>query len=102
MALPHGGVNIRVSRITPSARVPVDPLQPMLCTMARYQVLQIVGGRNALGLSRTEKVLRDWIGVIAEGNLGVNQHRDRQNDPTGEIALIGPSNPWRSLLLQAR
>lgn len=74
----------------------------MLCTMARYQILQIVSGRNALGLSRTEKVLRDWIGVIAEGDLGVDQHRIRQNNSRGEIAWIGPSNPWRSLLLQAR
>jgi len=33
--LPHSWVNVGVSRITTAASVPVDPLQPMLRTMAR-------------------------------------------------------------------
>ena len=58
-----------MSRVTATASVSVDPLQPMLCTVASDQVLEIIRDWNVLGFSGPEEVLSNWVGIIAEGDL---------------------------------
>ena len=58
-----------MSRIRTTASVPVDPLEPMLSTVTGSQILQIVRGANALGLSGTKKVPRNGIRVVAKGDF---------------------------------
>ena len=58
-----------MSRIRTAASVPIDPLEPMLGTVAGSQILQIVGSGNALGFSGTKKVPRNWIYVVAKGDF---------------------------------
>lgn len=55
-----------MGRVRTTARVPVDPLEPMLSTVTSRQILQIVCGRNALRFSGTEKVPCDWVRIVAE------------------------------------
>lgn len=76
--LPHCRVDVCMSGVTPTASVSVDPLQPMLRTVTRHQILKIVRGRNPLGLSSPEKVLCYRISVVAKRNLEVDQHQLRQ------------------------
>lgn len=64
-----GAVDVAVSRVRSSSSVAVDPLEPVLGTMAGGQVLEIVGGRDALRFGGTEEVLLDRVGVVTERNL---------------------------------
>jgi hypothetical protein len=62
-------VDITVSRIRPSSSVAIDPLEPVLSTMASGQILKIVGGRDTLRFGGTKEVLLDWVGVVTKRNL---------------------------------
>jgi hypothetical protein len=62
-------VDVAVSRVGSSSSIAVDPLEPVLSTVAGGQVLEIVGGRNALRFGGTKEVLLDRICVITEGNF---------------------------------
>lgn len=55
-----------MSRVRPTTRVSIDPFEPMLSPVACCQILQIVRGGNALGLSGTKKVPRNWVGIVAK------------------------------------
>ena len=55
-----------MSRVGPTASVAVDPLQPVLGTMASCKILQIVGGRDALGLGGPKEIPSNWVGVVTE------------------------------------
>lgn len=46
-----------------SAHIAIDPLKPMLSTMAGLEVLKIVNNRDALRLSCSEEVLCDRVGT---------------------------------------
>lgn len=59
-------VDISVGRVRSTTSIAVDPLQPVLSTMSGNQVLKIVGGRNALCLDRSQEILLDRVGVVAE------------------------------------
>jgi hypothetical protein len=59
-------VDISMSRVTSTSRVTVDPLQPVFSTVTGDQVLEIVCGRNALGLRSAQEVFLDWVCVVAE------------------------------------
>jgi hypothetical protein len=56
-------------RVRSSASVPVDPLEPMLSTVASGQVLKIVGDRNTLSFDGAKEILLNWIAVVAEGDF---------------------------------
>ena len=62
-------VDVAVGRVRASSSVAVDPLEPVLSTVAGNQVLKIVGGGDTLGFGGTEEVLLDRVGVVAERNL---------------------------------
>lgn len=82
-----GAVDIGVGSITATTSVPVDPLEPVLSTMAinlsitlplnyinqcalpGLQILKVVRNRDALGLRRSQEVLHDRICVVSKGNL---------------------------------
>lgn len=64
-----GGVDVSMRSIASTARVAVDPLEPVLSTVARLQVLKVVSDWNALRLGGTQKVLHDWICVVAKRDL---------------------------------
>ena len=67
--LPHGGMDVRMSRITSATSVSVDPFQPMLCTVTGNQILKIVCNGNVLRLGSTKEVLSDRVGIVAKGDL---------------------------------
>lgn len=58
-----------MSRVRATAGVTVDPLQPMFGAMASCKVLQIIGGRDALGLRGPKEIPSNWIGVVTERNF---------------------------------
>lgn len=62
-------VDVTMRRVGSSTSVAVDPLEPMLSTMASLQVLKIVRDGNALSLNSTKEVLLDWVCVVAERHL---------------------------------
>jgi len=62
-------VNVCVGRVRPTARVTVDPLQPVLGTMACREVLEIIGSGNALGFRGAKEVPSNRIGVVPERYL---------------------------------
>ena len=45
-------VDVAVRRVAPSSGVAIDPLEPVLCTVACDQILEVVCRGNALGLAR--------------------------------------------------
>lgn len=49
--------------------IPVDPLQPVLSTVARDEVLEVVGHGDTLRLRGAQKVMHDRIRVVAKRNL---------------------------------
>jgi hypothetical protein len=49
--------------------LPINPLQPMLGTMSRDQILQIVRRWDALRLGRAQEVLLNRICIVAERHL---------------------------------
>ena len=55
-----------MSRVGSPSGIAVDPLQPVLSTVAGDQVLEIVGNGNPLGLNGTQEVLLDGIRVVSE------------------------------------
>lgn len=63
------GVDVCVSRVRSAAGITVDPFEPVLSAVSRDQILQVIGGWNALTLSCPEEVLHDWIRIVAERNL---------------------------------
>lgn len=65
--------------VTPASGIPVDPLQPMLRAVTCNQILQTIGRRDSPRFSSTEKVLSDWVRIVAENTLG--GHRE-QGDKT--------------------
>lgn len=67
--LPHGGMNVRMSRVTPTTSISVDPLQPVLRTVTGDQILKVVRDWNILGLCSTQKILGDGIGIVAKRDL---------------------------------
>lgn len=62
-------MDISVSRIGPTSRILVDPLQPVLSTMSGHQILQVVRNWNVLRFRRPQEVLHDGIGVVAEADF---------------------------------
>lgn len=64
-----GAVDVAVSRVGSASSITVDPLEPVLSTVAGDQVLKIISGGNALGLGGAEEVLLDGVGVVAKRNL---------------------------------
>jgi hypothetical protein len=62
-------VNVAVSRVGSSSSIAVDPLEPVLGTMAGGQVLKIVGGWDTLRFGGAKEVLLDWVGVVTERDL---------------------------------
>jgi hypothetical protein len=62
-------VDVPVSGVRSSSSVAIDPLEPMLGTMAGGQVLEIIGGRDTLRFGGTKEVLLDWVGVVTKRNL---------------------------------
>jgi hypothetical protein len=69
LVLRAGAVNVSVGRVGTTAGVSVDPLKPVLSTVASDQILEIIGNWNVLGLDGTKEVLHDRVGVVAEGDL---------------------------------
>lgn len=58
-------VDISVGAIRAAASVAVDPLQPVLGTVASDEILKIIGGRDALGVGGTKEVVLDGICIVA-------------------------------------
>ena len=56
-------------RVRAAAGVLVDPLQPMLSTMASLQVLQVVRDGYVLGLDCAKEVLHDWVCIVAKADF---------------------------------
>lgn len=49
--------------------IPVDPLEPVLGTVARDQILKIIRDRDILRLDGTQEVLHDGVGVVAKADF---------------------------------
>lgn len=64
-----GAVDVCVSGVTATAGVSIDPLQPVLSSVAGDEILQVVRDRDVLGFDGTQEVLHDGVGVVAEGDL---------------------------------
>jgi hypothetical protein len=64
-----GAVDVGMSRVATAARVPIDPLQPVLSTVTSDKVLQIIRDWDVLGLNRTQEVLHDRISIVTEADL---------------------------------
>lgn len=62
-------VNVAMSGVRSSSGVTVDPLEPVLSSMAGNQVLKIIGSGDSLGFGGPQEVLLDWVGVVAKRNL---------------------------------
>ena len=67
--LPHGRVNVGMSRVATTTSVPVYPLQPMLGTVTSDQVLEVIGDGNILGLSSSQEVLSNRVCIVPKRNL---------------------------------
>jgi hypothetical protein len=64
-----GGVDVGVGAVAPAARVAVDPLEPVLGTVGRYEVLQVVDDGDPLGLDGPEEVVLDGVCIVTERDL---------------------------------
>lgn len=64
-----GAMDIAMGTVTAPTSVPVDPLEPVLSTMAGGQVLKIISGGDALSLSGTKEVILDGVCVVAKRNF---------------------------------
>lgn len=62
-------VDVSMSRIRSSTSVPVNPLEPMLSSVAGDQVLKVIGGRDTLSLDSAKEVLLDGVCVVSERHL---------------------------------
>lgn len=62
-------VDVTVGTVTSSSSVSVDPLQPVLSSVASDQVLKIINGRDSLRLCGSEEIILDRICVVAERDL---------------------------------
>jgi len=62
-------VDITMSTVGSTPSITIDPLEPVLSTMASNKILQVIGDRNALAVDGLQEVLLDGIGVVAKGNL---------------------------------
>jgi hypothetical protein len=64
-----GAVNVSVCTVRAASSITIDPLEPMFGTVSGDEILEIVGGRNALGVGCAEEVVLDGIGVVAKRDL---------------------------------
>jgi hypothetical protein len=78
-----GGMDVSMCGITATARIAVDPLQPVLRAMSAafqpsfsplrtvllpsLEVLQIIGDREALRLSCSQEIFLDGVSIVSEG-----------------------------------
>ena len=53
-----------MSRVAATTSIPVDPFQPVLCTVTGDQVLKVIGDRNILRLGSTQEILSDGVCII--------------------------------------
>jgi hypothetical protein len=59
-------VNVSMGTVRTTSGIPIDPLQPVFCTMARNQILKIIGGGNALGFAGTKEIILNRIRIVSE------------------------------------
>lgn len=64
-----GAVDVAVSRVRTTSCVTIDPLEPVLSSMASNQILKIVSGGDALRFCGPQEVVLDGVSVVAKGNL---------------------------------
>jgi hypothetical protein len=69
--------------------LPVDPLQPMLGTVAGDEILEIVCDRDVLRFDCTQEVLHDRVGVVTEADL------DRALESMDVTVVVQPL-AWKS------
>jgi len=79
-----------MSTITAATSVTINPLEPVLSTMARDQVLQVVGGGDTLALSGAQEIVRDWVSVVAEADL--NWALEAVNITAESVLALNPVN----------
>ena len=54
-------VDVRVGAVRSATSIPVDPLEPVLSSVACHEILQVIGDRDVLALYRTQEVLHDRV-----------------------------------------
>ena len=81
------GMDISVSRVTSTASVSVDPLKPMLCTMAGAKIFKVVDEGDALRVCGAEEVVLDGVAVVAERDL--DGTLEAVNFGVNGVALVG-------------
>jgi hypothetical protein len=69
--LMHGtsAMDVAMGRVRTTSSVAVDPLEPVLSSMARDQVLEVISEWNTLRLSGSEEIILDGVGVVAKRYL---------------------------------
>lgn len=87
---------LRLTHIT------VDPFQPVLGSVTRRQILQVVHGRDVLRLGGSQKVVLDGVCAEKDGDVLGRLRRERRGKMMTthwfpNETLMGPSNPCKSL-----
>lgn len=62
-------MDVGVCRVRSAASVTVDPLEPVLSAMAGNEILQIIGGRDALALGCPQEILHDRVRIVTKRNF---------------------------------
>jgi hypothetical protein len=64
-----GAVDVTMGGVATAAGIAIDPLEPVLRTVASNQVLEVVGRGDTLRLTRSQEVLFDRVCVVTERDL---------------------------------
>jgi hypothetical protein len=59
-------VDVTVCRVRASSSVTIDPFQPMLSSVGRREILEIIGSWDALRFRSSQEVVLDWVCVVAK------------------------------------
>lgn len=78
--------------------VPVDPLEPVLSTVAGGQILEIIGDWNTLRLNGTKEVLHDGVGVVAERDLDGTLESVNVTVVASTLVCLMLPHQWEQLL----
>jgi len=98
LVLGAGAVDVSVGRVGSTSGVAVDPLQPVLSTVASDQILEIIGDRNVLGLDGTKEVLHDRVSVVAERDLDWAVETVNVAVVAGTLVCLVLPHEWDELL----
>ena len=59
-------MNVTMCRVRAPPGITINPFQPVLGSVGRCEILEIIGSWDALRFRSTQEVVLDWVCVVAE------------------------------------